>query len=484
MKAFLWKLIILSTLLLSVGSLQAKVKLPAILGDNMVLQQKSTVKIWGWATENAKIKVKTSWDKKAYATTADSKGNWLLKVTTPEAGGPFQISISDGETLLLNDILIGEVWFCSGQSNMEMPMRGFDRQPVKGGTNVIVKAKKEVPIRMFNTDSKDGKMVRQFSKTPQQDCQGEWLENSSENVANISATAYYFARYVQEVLNIPVGIIVSSWGGSIVESWISREAIQPFKEVNTSILDNDSEVKKPQATPCVLYNAKIAPLTNFTIKGFLWYQGESNRSNADLYARLMPAFVRDIREKWSIGEFPFYFVQIAPFKYEGVDSISAARLREVQLQNMNDIPNSGMVTTMDIGNPLFIHPVDKETVGERLALWALGATYGRKGFAYAPPVYKAMEKKDKRIYIDFINAERGIFPMWTALKGFEIAGEDKLFYPANAEIETSTTRLVVWSDKVPVPVAVRYAYKNFAESSIFGLSGLPVAPFRTDNWKK
>jgi len=232
----------------------------------------------------------------------------------------------------------------------------------------------------------------------------------------------------------------------------------------------------------VLYNAKIAPLTNFTIKGFLWYQGESNRSNVDLYARLMPAFVRDIREKWNIGEFPFYFVQIAPFKYEGADSISAARLREVQLRNMTDIPNSGMVTTMDIGNPVFIHPVDKETVGERLALWALGASYGRKGFEYAPPVYKAMEKKDKRIYIDFYHAERGIYPMWTALKGFEIAGEDKLFYPANAEIETSTTRLVVWSDKVPAPVAVRYAYKNFAESSIFGLSGLPVAPFRTDKW--
>ena len=149
---------------------------------------------------------------------------------------------------------------------------------------------------------------------------------------------------------------------------------------------------------------------------------------------------------------------------------------------MNDIPNSGMVTTMDIGHPVFIHPVDKETVGERLALWALGATYGRKGFGYAPPVYKAMEKKDKRIYVDFINSEKGIYPMWTDLKGFEIAGEDKVFYPAKAEIETSTTRLVVWSDKVANPVAVRYTYKNYVEASIFGLAGIPVAPFRTDNW--
>jgi sialate O-acetylesterase len=477
-----WRAIILAVSLLSVVSLQAKVKLPTILGDNMVLQQKTAVKVWGWANENSKIKVKTSWDKKSYTATADSKGFWLLRVNTPEASGPYQISISDGEVLILNNILIGEVWFCSGQSNMEMPMRGFDRQPVKGGNNVIARANAKMPIRMYTTDSKNGNWVRQFNKTPQTDCQGEWLENNSENVANISATAYYFARYVQEVLNVPVGIIVSSWGGSVVEAWMSREAIEPFKEISTSILDNDSEVKRPQATPCVLYNAKIAPLINFTIKGFLWYQGESNRKNADLYGKLMTAFVADLRAKWNIGEFPFYFVQIAPFKYEGVDSTSAARLREIQLQNMTDIPNSGMVTTLDIGNPVFIHPTDKETVGERLALWALGATYGIKGFGYAPPVYKAMEKKGEKIYIDFKNAVNGIYPMWTALKGFEIAGDDKVFYPANAEIETSTTRLVVWCEKVPFPEAVRYGYKNYVEASIFGLSGLPVAPFRTDNW--
>ena len=474
--------LVLAILLFTGSSLYAKVKLPTILGSNMVLQQKTSVKIWGWASENSKIKVKTSWDKKTYTTTADSKGGWLLLVNTPDAGGPYQISISDGQEILLNNILIGEVWFCSGQSNMEMPMRGFDRQPVKGGNSVIAKANPIVPIRMFTTDSKEGNWVRQFNKTVQTDCQGEWLENNSENVANISAVAYYFAKYVQEVLDIPVGIIVSSWGGSVVESWMSHETIESFKEINTSILDNDSVVKKPQATPCVLYNAKIAPLTNFAIKGFLWYQGESNRKNADLYGKLMPAFVKDLRTKWNIGEFPFYFVQIAPFNYEGADSTSAARLREVQLQNMTDIPNSGMVTTLDVGNPVSIHPVDKETVGERLALWALGATYGRKGFGYAPPLYKAMEKKGTKVYIDFNNAERGISPMWTALKGFEIAGEDKVFYPANAEIETSTARLLVWSEKVPNPIAVRYAYKNFAEASVFGLSGIPVAPFRTDNW--
>ncbi len=475
-----WTIIV--TLLFSIESIQAKIKLPAILGSNMVLQQKTAAKLWGWSKENIKIKVTTSWDKKTYSTVSDNKGNWLIKVNTPAAGGPFQIAISDGEQLLLNNILIGEVWFCSGQSNMEMPMQGFPRQPIQEGNNVIAKANPSIPIRMFTTDSKDGRWVRQFDKKPQTDCKGQWLENSSENVANISAAAYYFANYTQEVLQVPVGIIVSTWGGSPVEAWMSREAMEPFKEIDISILDNKTEITKPNSTPTVLYNSKIAPFVNFSIKGFLWYQGESNRKNPNLYAKLMPAFVKDIREKWNLGMFPFYFVQIAPFNYENADSTSAARLREVQIQNMDEIPNSGMVTTMDIGHPSFIHFPDKEKVGERLALWALGATYGRKGFGFAPPLYKKMEIKGKKIYVDFTNAEKGIYPMWTALKGFEIAGEDKLFYPAKAEIETSTTRLVVWNENVTNPVAVRYAFKNFVEASVFGLSGIPVAPFRSDNW--
>ncbi|MDR1502883.1 MAG: sialate O-acetylesterase, partial [Prevotella sp.] len=279
-----------------------------------------------------------------------------------------------------------------------------------------------------------------------------------------------------------VGIIVSSWGGSKVEAWMSREAISSFGDINLSILDNLEPVKNPTATPCVLYNAKIAPLLNFTIKGFLWYQGESNRSNADQYASLMPAFVKDLRQKWGVGDFPFYFVQIAPFNYEGADGTSAARFREIQFQNMKDIPHSGMAVTMDVGHPVFIHPMDKETVGNRLAYWALAQAYGKTGFGYLSPEYKSMERKDSKIYIDFANAPGGISPMWTALKGFEIAGEDKVFHPANAEIETANARLAVSSEDVPNPVAVRYLYKNYAEASLFSIYGIPVTPFRTDNW--
>jgi sialate O-acetylesterase len=468
-------------LLLSGNLLQAKIVLPSVLSSSMVLQQQSQVKLWGKATSNAKVKIITSWNKKNYLLSADNQGNWETKIGTPVAGGPYKISIADNQELVLDNILIGEVWFCSGQSNMEMPMKGFPRQPVKNTNTVIARAKAKTPIRIFSTDIINGELVQQFNKQPQADCKGAWHDNSSENVANTSAVAYFFAKYLQEVLEVPVGIIVSSRGGSKVEAWMSREAITPFKEIDLSILDNTTEIKNVNSTPSVLFNSKIAPLTNYTIKGFLWYQGESNRNNATVYAKLMPAFVQDLRSKWNI-EFPFYFVEIAPFNYEGADSTSAARLREVQLQNMKDIPKSGMVTTLDVGNSNFIHAVDKETVGTRLAWWALADTYGRKGFGYKPTFYKSMDIVDQKIYINFENAKTGISPMWTDLKGFEIAGNDKVFYPAKAEIETKTTRLAVSSDKVPQPVAVRYAYKNYPEASIFNVFGIPVVAFRTDDW--
>lgn len=475
-------LFIISIFICLTGSLYAKITLPSILDDNMVLQQNTEVKLWGNATANSQVTISPSWTDLTFVAKSDGAGKWQLLLPTPSAGGPYEIKLNDGEEIILKNVLIGEVWFCSGQSNMEMPMRGFDRQPVENTNNVIAKSKASTPIRMYTTDSQDGKWVRQFSKTPQQDCFGKWLDNSPYNVSNTSAVAYFFAQYIQDVLDVPVGIIISSWGGSKVEAWMSKEALTPFKEIDLSHLSNETEIKSPTSTPAVLYNAKIAPLTNYTIKGLLWYQGESNRDNADLYKKLVPAFVRDLRAKWNIGDFPFYYVQIAPFNYEGADGTSSAKLQEAQSLHLKDIPNSGMVTTLDIGNPVFIHPVNKKTVGERLALWALGQTYNKTGFGYKPAIYKSMEIADKKIYIDFDNAPRGIYPMWTQLKGFEIAGKDKVFYPAEAEIETQSCRLAVSSENVPAPVAVRYAYKNYVEASIFGIDGIPVSPFRTDSW--
>jgi sialate O-acetylesterase len=467
-------------LLISIWQLDAQIVLPAILGDNMVLQQQSRVKIWGNAKKKSNVTVKTSWNDNAYIVSSDDKGDFLAEIQTPVAGGPYKISISDGEEMILKNILIGEVWFCSGQSNMEMPVKGFNGQPVKGSLDVIAKADAATPIRMYTTDSDKGLWVRQFSKQPQTDCKGKWLENTPENVANISAAGYFFARYIQSTLHVPVGIVVSTWGGSKVEAWMSKEALEPFSDVDLSFLNNKEEVKSPTQTPVVLYNAKIAPLTHFAIRGFLWYQGESNRGNIDQYAKLMPAFVKDLRQKWNVGDFPFYFVQIAPFNYDGVERTSAAQLREVQEQNMRDIPNSGMVTIMDIGDPVFIHPADKQSVGERLAYWALGETYKKIGFGYAPPTYKSMEIVDNSIVVSFNNAEQGICPTRVELKGFEIAGEDKVFVPAIAMEQSG--KILVSSEKVTKPVAVRYLYKNYAEASIFNIYGIPASPFRTDNW--
>lgn len=479
-------IIALATLmaLCSPQAMMAKVKLPHVLASNMVLQQDTNVKLWGKAKPNAKVTIKTSWDGKSYKTTAASDSTWLVTVKTIKADNkPYEITFSDGETLKLNNILMGEVWYCTGQSNMEMPMRGFDRQPLKGTNTIIAKQKPSTPIRMFITDKKDGSWYRQFAKTPQTDCYGEWLDNRPENVADCSATAYFFARYLQDVLDTPVGLIVSTLGGAKVEPWMSKEAISQFKDIDLGILSND---KKPNIwqDPCVLYNAKTAPFLNYTIKGMLWYQGESNRNNADQYRQLMPAFVKDLRQKWNCGEFPFFFVQIAPFRYGGEEKTDAAKMRETQTFNAKEIPNSGMVCTLDIGAPNFIHPMDKETVGTRLALLALGKTYGRKGFGYESPTYQSMEKKDGKIYINMDNAPfGGVCPMWTSLKGFEIAGEDKVFHPAFAEVEEKTCRLAVSSKDVPNPVAVRYCYHNYAEASVFNLYGLPLVPFRTDNWE-
>ncbi|MDR0545964.1 MAG: sialate O-acetylesterase [Dysgonamonadaceae bacterium] len=475
-------LISILALFLCISSLNAKVILPTILDDNMILQQQSAVKIWGKAKEKTKVTITTSWNDNVYIVTSSDKGDFLAEISTPAASlTPYKISITDGEEIVLKNVLIGEVWFASGQSNMEMPVKGFNGQPVKNSFDAIVKANAATPIRIFTTDSENGKWVRQFNKEPQTDCKGKWLEHTPDNVANISAVAYYFVRYIQSALDVPVGIIVSSWGGSKVEAWMSKKAFKDFPGIDLSILNNKEEIKSPTQTPVVLYNAKIAPLTNFVIKGFLWYQGESNRGNVEQYAQLMPAFVKDLRSKWNTGDFPFYFVQIAPFNYDGVERTSAARLREVQEQNMRDIPNSGMVTTMDIGDPLLIHPGDKQPVGERLAYWALAETYKKLNFGYAPPTYKSMEIADNSIVVSFNNAEQGICPVKVELKGFEIAGDDKIFVPAVA-IEKSG-KIMVSSDKVAKPVAVRYLYKNYAEASVFNIYGIPASPFRTDKWE-
>lgn len=443
----------------------------------MVLQQQTEARFWGTATPGKKVTIRPSWSSQTITATADAEGRWEAAVPTPEAGGPYTIDLSDGERLTLNDVLIGEVWLCSGQSNMEMPMRGFTNQPVTNPTDVIARAKASTPIRICN-------VKRVTARTPQESCTAKWEQNTPEAVAGASATAYYFARYLQEVLEIPVGIIISSWGGTPVEAWMDRETMAAFPEFDLSFLDGDGKINKPQNQPTMLYNSMIAPLVPYTIKGFLWYQGESNRLRPAQYQKLMPAFVKMLRERWGLGELPFYYVQIAPYCYENADlEGGSALLREAQMRNLGEIPASGMAVTMDIGNRNCIHPGKKAEVGQRLAWLALVNDYGMKGFEPNTPLYESMTVEGNRACLTFRCGKSSLAPLGDALGGFEVAGADRVFHPAKAWIEEGRGRLIVTSDEVQTPVAVRYAFRNYAEASLFNTYGIPASSFRTDDWE-
>ena len=446
---------ILSTLffcILSALILSAKIQLPAALSNHMVLQQQSQVKLWGKATPGSQVSVRPSWNNKASATHADANGNWALTIPTPAAGGPYEISITDGEELLLKDILIGEVWLCSGQSNMAMPLKGRNGEPVEGANEVLVRAKETLPLRVFTT------AVR-MSDSPQEDVTGQWLKPSAGNLQHISAVAYFYGQLLQEVLDVPIGLIISAASGTRIESWL------------------------PGYPSCELYNAMIHPVRNYTLKGFIWFQGESNCVDPEGYAQLFPELPNRLRKVWGLGELPFYYAQIAPYTYYGLESTAAARVREIQLQNERTTPHAGMAVTLDLGEETSNHPPRKKEVGHRLAYWALAKTYGRKGFGYQSPAYKAIEVKNNEIIISFhYSSSRCIAPTYGELDSFEIAAADRVFHPAKAKIDHKNQQVIVSAENVPNPVAVRYAFKNYAKASLFDDYGLPVSSFRSDDW--
>ncbi|MBT3382230.1 MAG: sialate O-acetylesterase [Prolixibacteraceae bacterium] len=457
------------TFFLILSQINAEVKLPAIFGDNMVLQQQSDAAIWGTSAANKTVKVTTSWDKKSYSTKADSEGNWKLKVKTPSAGGPFSITISDGKTLKLSNVLIGEVWVCSGQSNMQMIMNGYHNQPVLGSNEAIATSTNN-SIRLITIE-------REKNLEAQQDFSGEWLECIPENVANFSATAYFFGKLVQKALGVPVGLISSSWGGTRIEPWMSESGIKKFDWVN--LPDKNMEGVFTQQTPTVLFNAMISPMVGYAIKGGLWYQGESNRNEPQRYEKLMPGLIENWRAEWEIGDFAFYFCQIAPYDY-GTNGMNSAFLREAQFNASTAIPNIGMACLMDVGEKNNIHPADKKAAGERLAYLALAKTYGQKGFEYSGPVLKEIKIEGSVVKLTFDHAKNGLTTFGKELVNFKIAGENKRFVPASATITREGISLV--SPLVTSPVAVRYAFEDFVVGELFNNEGLPASSFRTDDW--
>lgn len=461
--------LLLLFLLFSVNGF-GKVILPPFFSSDMVLQRLETVKIWGKGDTNTKITLVASWDGKKYVTRSDDKGNWSIKVNTPDAGGPYDIKISDGEPIILKNVLLGDVWLCSGQSNMEMPVKGFRGQPIVGSQETIVAANPKRQIRMFT-------VKRAYSTTPQDTLTGSWNVNNPLYVGNFSATAYFFGDLLEKTLDIPIGLIHSSWSASKIEAWMNQETLSSFPEINLPD-PNQKEFGWPAGTPTLLYNAMIHPIKNLRIKGVVWYQGESNSSDPALYSKLFPAWMELWRRCFDSETMPFYYVQIAPYQADGKDLFNRAIFRESQLKSMKELSNVGMVITTDAGSEKFIHAPYKKVIGERLAFWALTKTYGVQGIRYCGPLYSSHQVKASKVEITFEYGEEGLTPENEDVLGFEIAGDDGVFYPATARIVNGSARIEVWHESVPSPKEVRYCFRNYKEGNLCDNVGLPASPFR------
>ena len=433
-QSYLLKSLVFAALILSCSFVMADVRLPSVIGDNMVLQQQTAAPIWGWADPGEKITVEGNWTragkKKAVA---DQNGQWQVNIRTPKAGGPYTLTIAGDNTIELTNVLVGEVWVCSGQSNMEWSVSRANN-PEKE-----IAAATYPNIRLFH-------VAKKVAEVPQEDCNADWKECSSETIPGFSAVAYFFGRELHTELDVPIGLIETCWGGTPAESWTRKEVL----EVN--------------------------PLVPFGICGAIWYQGESNASRAYQYRTLFPAMITNWRDDWDQGAFPFYYVQIAPYKY-GQEDV-CAELREAQMVTLS-LKNTGMAVTMDIGNPKDIHPKNKQDVGKRLALWALAKDYGKKDIVYSGPIYDSMKIEGNKIRLKFDHVDGGLKAGPDGLANFTIAGADQNFVPAQAKIDGNT--LLVFSPEVSEPVAVRYCWDNTSEGTLFNKAGLPASSFRTDD---
>jgi sialate O-acetylesterase len=502
-------------LALGMRDLRADVKLPNLISDGMVLQQGMKVNIWGTADPGEHVTV-TLQDQRA-TSVADGKGMWQVKLGPLNPGGPFTLTVAGKNIVVLHDVLVGEVWVCSGQSNMEMPVgvtQGGWSSGVLNYQDEIARADYPM-LRMFT-------VRRAVAGKPQTDVQGNWVAAHGQAVSDFSAVGYFFGRDLQRILNVPIGMIHSSWGGTTAEAWTSRGTLESEPEFK-SILDDGTKLlsaypkvvqdyeqqlaqwrqesdkaegdgapmptfptmpKDPRsdpARPAGLYNAMVMPLTPYAIRGVIWYQGESNSDRPIQYRKLFPAMIRDWRQSWGEGDFPFLYVQLANW---GVHALKYRwpELREAQSMTLS-LPKTGMAVTIDIGDASNIHPTNKQEVGYRLALAAQGIAYGHD-VIYSGPTYESMTIEGGKVRLHFQHAYGGLTAKSLSIisvSGFEIAGEDRKFVGADARIEGDT--VVVSSDQVPHPIAVRYAWGMNPRPSIYNRADLPASPFRTDKWE-
>lgn len=485
-KMMLRRFAMLAALTLTMVGAQAKVRLPHILSDNMVLQQQSDARLWGWAKAGKTVKVSVSWSDVVYTAKADKNGRWLVKVKTPKAGyTPLTITFDDGDQVTLKNILSGEVWVCGGQSNMEMPVKGFGHCPVEGYNDEVINARQYRGIHYVKIPS----IMRM---TPQEDAQCEWKEVSPETVGDASATGYFFAQVVNRALDVPVGLIMANKGGSRVESWLTKENLEKYTQEPTDSMGIVNFKPQWDYHRAMLWgNGTFHPILNYTVKGILYYQGCSNVGDpGNQYSERMKLLVDQWRTQFALGEIPFYFVEIAPYWYDNEEADWGARLREQQYRASKIIPNSGLVSTNDLAYPYEkkqIHPCQKRQVGQRLAYLALNKTYGMWAVGAVSPSFKDMKIEGDSVFVHLNDLFGGVSRV-EDIEGFEVAGEDRVFHPATGKYFVRKAdgqrdeSILLQSKEVKNPVAVRYCFRNFQVGNLKNAAGLPLFPFRTDNW--
>jgi len=481
----------------------ADVTLPSVFGSHMVMQRDAELPVWGRADPGETVIVNLG--PQARTATADAKGNWKVRMGAMPAGGPHQMTVRGNNLIRFEDILIGDVWICSGQSNMEWPV-----SRVNDGEREIADA--DFPeIRLFH-------VPRRPSGLPALDVNAAWRVCAPDMIGGFSAVAYFFGRELHEQLDVPIGLINTSWGGTRIEPWTpvpGFAVVEATRPILQQISQADAQYRRSvrqalgkieawvsathqalaagerlapmpapephpledRGQPTGLYNGMVHPLVPFAIRGVIWYQGEANRADGPAYAAKMEALIAGWRAVWQQGDFPFYFVQLAPFRYNG-DPYLLPQIWEAQTAAMA-VPNTGMAVVNDIANLRDIHPRNKQDVGKRLALWALAKTFGREDLVYSGPLYRSMKVEGDRIHVRFNHVGGGLASRdGQSLTFFEIAGADRRFVKAHAEIDGEA--VVVWSDDVGDPVAVRFAWHQEAEPNLMNKEGLPASSFRSD----
>jgi len=490
----------------------ADVTLPTMFSDHMVVQCSAEIPVWGWADPGEEVTVRLG--KGTQTSTADPNGKWRVSLDALPAGGPHRLQVTGKNTIEIRDVLAGEVWLCSGQSNMAMTVSRCANFAEEQSAATCSS------IRMFTVN-------RATAATPQERCEGTWQVCSPETVGGFSGTAYFFGRTLQQELGIPVGLVNSSWGGTPVQAWTCVNAQKKQADLVKTVTDWEQRIaqydaeavqqryekqpatwkakaksareegkkapKRPRAPvdpsraphrPGSLFNGMTAPLAPYGIRGAIWYQGEANaREDAHLYGLRLTTMITHWRQVWNQGDFPFEWVQLPNFRASQQQPVETSPWVIVQEQMFKSLAldNTGMAVTIDIGEANDIHPKNKQDVGKRLAQWALGATYG-KDVVWCGPLYKGHRLQNGKVIVEFNHVGNGLVTKGDQLNGLAIAGVDKRFVRAEAEIVGNT--VVVRSSDVRDPVAVRYAWASNPDGNLYNQAGLPASPFRTDNWEE